>query len=100
MIVTKEKYDLIMKLLKDQEEKIKLLEIELHTKMPDVVEFSKNVANAINITMLDDINVSYIVLAILEIANKDKSLDIASIKQKFILNIEKNISFSFRFIFI
>ena len=88
MEITKEKYDEIMNLLKSQEEDIKMLKSVLREEIEQTQEFKNNVVETINFMMLDNANIVSILLAILETTSKNKSLDIADIKQIFILNIE------------
>ena len=90
MELTKEKYDEIIKLLKSQEEDIKMLKSKLESNASEIEDYKNIFLIIFSAMKLDIANVTAAILAILETAGKNKSLDITDIKQNFIFNMKES----------
>lgn len=90
MELTKEKYEELVKLIQSHDESIKNLKAKIKVNESHIEELQTILATSIHIIMMDNASLASILLAILETASKDKSLDITDIKQTFILNMSQN----------
>lgn len=90
MELTKEKYDDIIKLLKSQEEDIKILKSKLESNVSEIEDYKNIFLIIFSAMKLDTATITATVSAILETAGKNKSLDITDIKQNFILNMKNS----------
>ena len=97
MELTKEKYDEIIKLIKSQEEDIKMLKSKLKSNASEMEDYKNIFLTIFSAMKLDIANITAAILAILETAGKNKSLDITDIKQNFIFNMKESSDSLFEF---
>jgi hypothetical protein len=90
MELTKEKYESIVKLLQNHDESIKNLKSSVKESNKRIEELQSILATSIHIIMMDNACLASMLLSIIEVASNEKTMDIGSIKEKFILNMDQN----------